>query len=117
MNNTILSLILLFSVTAFADRPWTMDSGATITIDSYDPETKTYELTYLEFPAQGPLITTAAHLAKSIKAINLERIKRNPTSVLTNQFTTDKDLVLLLPEQVDALKPKAKLAKKKTEEP
>ncbi len=113
MKNTIIALMILFSATAFAERPWTMASGTTITIDTYDPVTKTFELTYLEFPAQGPLITTAPELAKAIKALNLERIKRNPTSILESQYTTDKELVLLLPEQVEALKPKVKPKEKK----
>jgi len=102
-----IAFLLMFSGGVFADRPWTMDSGATITIDSWDPETKTFEVTYLEYPAQGPLITTPEHLAKAIKALNLERIKRDPKSIVETQFTTDKDMVLLLPEEVEARKPKA----------
>ncbi len=104
MKQILFTLIIFCGFPALADRPWTMDSGTTISVDSWDPITRTYELTYLEQPGQGPLITTQKELARCIKAINLGRIIRDPTSVLSAQYTTDRDLVLLLPEQVEARK-------------
>jgi hypothetical protein len=80
--------------------------GAMFNIDSYDPVTQTYALTYLKYPAQGPLVTTPEYLAQAIPAIKLERLKRSPDSVVSQQYQTDQTLYLLMPEAIEARKKK-----------
>jgi hypothetical protein len=78
--------------------------GAMFNIDSYDPVSQTYELTYLKYPAQGPLITTPEYLAQAIPTIKLERIQRSPDAVINQQYQTDKTLYLLMPEAIEERK-------------
>lgn len=109
-------LILLSSFPAFAkQKPFPMSASAVIEVDLWDPATQTYELTLLEAPGQGPLIATPEEMARTIKALNLDKIKRNPTSIVKNQYKTDKVMMLLPPDLVEARK--AKLSGKKEKNP
>lgn len=99
--------LALQSPSAFASKDkFTALPGAMFNIDSYDPVSQTYSLTYLKYPAQGPLVTTPEFLAKAIPSINLDRIKRSPGSVVDQQFQTDQTLYLLMPEAIEARKKK-----------
>lgn len=117
MKKLVLILILGFSAAALAGKDtFTGTAGAMFNIDSYDPVSQTYELTYLKYPAQGPLITTPEYLAAAIPSINLERIKRNPDSIKDHQYQTDKTIYFLMPEAVQARKKKLAGSDKKSKE-
>lgn len=71
-----------------------------IEIKKYDDKSRTYEVFAVQFPGEGSTMVTPEGLAKSIKTIDLDRIKKLPKSIVGQQFKTDQDLPGLKPEEI-----------------
>ncbi len=78
--------------------------GVLIEIQSYDPETQTYQVSSPEFTGEGEAYVTPEGLARGVKAINLDLIKRKPTSIVGQQFKTDQKVPTLFDEEREARK-------------
>lgn len=85
-------------------------AGTMIELKSFDPTTKTYEITYLKYKHQGPFYATIEEVTQAISVLNIERLERHPKDIVTNQYVLDKDMKLLapsdLPARQDAVKKK-----------
>ncbi len=102
---TAIVICLLWTGVALnAEQHWGMDAKEPIVIKSYDPVTQTYEIEDTTYPAQGPLIVTPEVLKKCVEAISLDKIRRDPTSVIGNNYVTDKWMFLLTDEELEARK-------------
>ena len=66
-----------------------------IEVAAYDKAKNVYELIYLKYPRQGPFFATPKSLALGVGAIELSRIQNSPTSILHQQFKTDKAIPLV----------------------
>lgn len=107
--NNILAICSFFLFTiviqASAEYPYPMGPKEYIEIHSYDPETRTYDIKLIKYPRQGPFITTPEEVCKGISALNLERVLRSPSSIVGNQYTTDRTILLLPPKLVENRRP------------
>lgn len=77
-------------------------AGTMIELKSYDPNNKTYEITYLKYKHQGPFYATIEEVAQAISVLNIDRLERHPKDIVTNQYVLDKDLKLLAPSDLPA---------------
>lgn len=101
--------ILLFSLMAFradAGNWLQMDPKVLIDIESYDKASQTYKIIDLKYPGQGPLIATPDELARCISTIKLDRIRREPTSIVKTEYQTEKQMNFLSPKEIAARKKK-----------
>lgn len=71
-----------------------------IEIKSYDPKTQSYEVFAVQFPGEDATFVTPEGLAKAIKTIDLNRIKKLPKSIIGQQFKTDQALPGLTDEEL-----------------
>lgn len=85
------------------DLPITRDN--LIQIESYDPDSKVYEIDAPSFPGEGESYVTPQGLAKGIKTIDLKRILKDPESIVGQQFKTDFDLPTLTDAELESRKP------------
>lgn len=77
--------------------------GSFIEVTSYDPKSKTYEITHQKYPGQGPLIVTAEQLSKAAPTtVKLNRVLKDPESILTQQFQIDQDMETLSTAEFEA---------------
>lgn len=97
-------MLTFVSFIAKAQHSFPMAKNTPIKINSYDPTSKTFDITAIQYPGQGPLTTTAEELSKAIHGLRLKRLERNPSSVVDLQFTTNKKMILLPPTLVEARK-------------
>lgn len=96
----VLSVLFLFPSLARAQQWLQMDPKVLIDIESYDPTSQTFEITDLKYPAQGPLILTPEELVKCIPSLDIERVRRAPTSVIHEQYQTEREMMFLSPKQI-----------------
>jgi hypothetical protein len=99
----------MFSSFGWAEAKIPVQAPLTVEIKSYDKAHRLYEVVEAKMEGQGPWYATASSLAKAIDAIQLKKIRRNPSSIVGNEYTTDHVLVLLPP---DVIRPDAMSAPK-----
>ena len=86
-----------------------MSKGSLIEVEDYIAETNFYEIKDVVYYGQGPWYTTPEQLARAVHALSLDRITRQPLSVVNNQYTTDEVMMLAAgPGRPRALRPKPK---------
>jgi hypothetical protein len=78
-------------------RAFPMKSKEMVEVLSYDPVKKVYAISNLTYWGQGPIYVTPEDLAKAIPTLNLDRILRDPNSILTNQYLTDRPMMIKVP--------------------
>ena len=112
MSRLFLGGLLLFvhmtTMAGKSENEIPMYAGEVIEIDSYDTVSQTYEVNSIKYPGQGPLIVTPQNLAKSVTAVDLKKILKDPKSIVQNQYKTDKTMMLLPPSLVEERKNKLK---------
>lgn len=74
-----------------------ISAHAMVEILSYDDSLHAFAISSLKVAGQGPLYATPESLAKAIPALSLDRLRRSPNSVLTQEFMTDEKLVIFAP--------------------
>lgn len=86
-----------------------MSKGSLIEVESYIAETNFYEIKDVVYYGQGPWYTTPEQLVRAVHALNLERVTRQPLSIVNNQYTTDEVMMLAAgPGRPRALRPTSK---------
>lgn len=99
---SLMGVLLAWSHHTWAEHTYPMDANTLIEVESYDPNSETYEVVCQQYPGQGPLIVTPEELARTVSAVNIGKIMTDPKSVLHNQYSTDKVMNLLPPTFVEA---------------
>ena len=87
-----------------AEEASTMDAPSLFDVLSYDARLHVYEQESIEEPGVGPLYVTPEELARTVSAISLKKILKNPQSIVHHQYTNEKNMNLLDPEIVEAQK-------------
>ena len=83
--------------------PSFMGQKAMVEIASYEPSSMTYELTFLASKRQGPFLATPEQVSKGISTV-LNKIRRDPSSIVGNQYMVDEPIRLLSDNEIDARK-------------
>lgn len=80
-----------------------LKKGSLIRVISYDPRTKTYEVESANFPGEGESNVTPEALATAApSAANLQKILRNPESIVDQEFQINGDLPTLFDKEREA---------------
>ena len=105
MNKIIMSFVLAMSFGlpimvasgAHADPAIQMDAHTLIEIQSYDRVHHLYEIKDVVEYGTGPWYATPKEVARVIDALNYKDLRRNPESILHNEYRTDRVMNLLPP--------------------
>jgi hypothetical protein len=73
----------------------TINKGAMIRVDKYDPSSNTYKVTVIGEEAVGPLYTRFEEIAKAVSFSEIARLKRKPTLIVGNEYQVDTPLPAL----------------------
>jgi hypothetical protein len=66
-----------------------------VQVDAYVPERGLYHISRPEYPNVKSIFTTPKDLATAITSIDLKALLKKPTSVVGNEYSTDKDLLII----------------------
>ena len=108
-------LFLFFCTTAFAAKKSQLPPGgemfdypiraqAMISVQSYDPQTRTYRINLEKEPAVGPNFTTLEYLNTAIDLPDFEKVKKNPDKIVGNIYQLQKKLILISRKAVEKRK-------------
>ncbi len=79
--------------------------GTLLEIISYDSKTKTYEVRAAALPGEGESFVTPEALAEAApNTVSLDRLLKNPNSIVGQQFQLTKALATLFDEERDSRK-------------
>ncbi|HMN67502.1 MAG TPA: hypothetical protein PKC28_03090 [Bdellovibrionales bacterium] len=84
-----------------------MDANTLVEIEAYLQKENVFEITEVENPGQGRWYATAENLVKAVPALKLDRVKKDPNSIVKNQYKTD-NVMMILPELPEPKKSKKK---------
>jgi hypothetical protein len=88
MIRTLIGLIFFFSFPAWAKGT----IGGMIEVRSYDSASQLYDLKYVKYPGQGPFYVSLEDLCNGTKALDLQKLRRAPSSIVGNQYKLDVDI-------------------------
>lgn len=81
-------------------------SQVLIEVGSYQESSNTYEIIDVKLRGQGPFYATMDDLVKSVPSLKMDRLKKNPQSIVSNQYQIDVPLRLLAPMEIEQLSKK-----------
>jgi hypothetical protein len=73
----------------------TINKGAMIRVDKYDPNSNTYKVTVIGEEAVGPLYTRFEEIAKAVSFSEVARLKKKPSLIVGNEYQVDTPLPAL----------------------
>ena len=73
----------------------TINKGAMIRVDKYDPGSNTYKVTVIGQEAVGPLYTRFEEIAKAVGFSEISRLKKKPSLIVGNEYQIDTSLPTL----------------------
>jgi hypothetical protein len=73
-----------------------------IYVKQYDAKSSTYDVDIVDEPYVGPNIASTDDLCSAIHSLNLSKIKSDPRSIVGQEFSTDRELLLLSEDGVKA---------------
>lgn len=84
---------------AMAELPSVMEppikAGTMISVDKYEPKSKTYQVTITKEPSVGPNVAMPGDLVDAISTLDSEKLSERPESVVGNTYSLDKELRLI----------------------
>lgn len=78
--------------------------GALIRFVTYDEKTRTYEAIVPGLIGEGVAYVSPEAAARSIRALDLKRLVKNPTCILGNDYSNEIVMPVLSPEERNARK-------------
>lgn len=88
----------------------TLPKDTLVAIDSYNKDSKTYQIYSVELPGEGYSIVAPKELARTISSLDYKEIKKDPEKIVGMEYTLSSKIPTFFAEEI-ALR-KKKIAKK-----